>query len=259
LLVVRTALTYLELLGVVRQGTPFYAGYRLRPALEPEEIVARFTGEPAAFLRELFRRAKKGRVWLGIDPEALSAAMDQPRARIVRSLEVLEERGYAELQASDVRHRFTRITPCPLGIDDLVSEIHARFARREAQEIARLHQVLELVHLDGCKTNALVAHFGELRHQPCGHCSGCTSPVPIERMPAAPRVLPAGLDHDAILAVVRAHPAALGDPRQLARFLCGLPSPAVSRARLGRHTLFGLLAEHRFAQVLELAGRLLAS
>ena len=31
LLVLRTALTYLELLGVLRQGTPFYAGYELRP------------------------------------------------------------------------------------------------------------------------------------------------------------------------------------------------------------------------------------
>ena len=30
-LVLKTALTYLELDGVLRQGTPFYAGYRLRP------------------------------------------------------------------------------------------------------------------------------------------------------------------------------------------------------------------------------------
>ena len=31
-LVLKTVLTYLELEGLLRQGTPFYAGYRLRPA-----------------------------------------------------------------------------------------------------------------------------------------------------------------------------------------------------------------------------------
>ena len=30
-LVLKTILTYLELDGVLKQGTPFYAGYRLRP------------------------------------------------------------------------------------------------------------------------------------------------------------------------------------------------------------------------------------
>ena len=42
------ALTYLELDGVLRQGTPFYAGYRLRPTGEAsfEEVFSRFD-EPA--------------------------------------------------------------------------------------------------------------------------------------------------------------------------------------------------------------------
>src|SRR6266542_2172486 len=42
-LVLKTALTYLELDGVLRQGTPFYAGYRLRPTGEAslEEVCSR--------------------------------------------------------------------------------------------------------------------------------------------------------------------------------------------------------------------------
>jgi len=43
---------------------------------------------------------------------------------------------------------------------------------------------------------------------------------------------------------------ALAAPRQLARFLCGIPSPSVSRARLGSHALFGLLSDVPFQQVL---------
>jgi ATP-dependent DNA helicase RecQ len=42
----------------------------------------------------------------------------------------------------------------------------------------------------------------------------------------------------------------LGEARQRARFLCGLSSPAVGRARLGRHALFGALEDRRFTEVL---------
>ena len=59
----RTALTYLELLGVRRQGTPFNAAYELRSLLELPEIAARFEGERAQFVTSLFAAAKKGRIW----------------------------------------------------------------------------------------------------------------------------------------------------------------------------------------------------
>ncbi len=61
---------------------------------------------------------------------------------------------------------------------------------------------------------------------------------------------PRGFDRAALRGLALAHPHALGDPRQMARFLCGLTSPATTRARLSRHALFGALAEHRFAQVM---------
>ncbi len=49
-----------------------------------------------------------------------------------------------------------------------------------------------------------------------------------------------------------AHPEALGETRQSARFLCGLTSPALTRAKLSRHPLFASLETHRFQQVLDL-------
>ena len=45
-------------------------------------------------------------------------------------------------------------------------------------------------------------------------------------------------------------PDALGQPRQQARFLCGLTSPALTRARLSSNPLFGILAAHHFDDVL---------
>jgi ATP-dependent DNA helicase RecQ len=55
----------------------------------------------------------------------------------------------------------------------------------------------------------------------------------------------------ALAALVATHPEALAGARQQARFLCGITSPAASRARLSRDPLFGVLAERRFAEVLE--------
>ena len=50
--------------------------------------------------------------------------------------------------------------------------------------------------------------------------------------------------------VHRENQSALRQPRQLARFLCGLSSPATTRARLQRHEHFGLLEEVPFLDVL---------
>ena len=266
-LVLRTALTYLELLGVLRQGTPFYAGYRFRPGLPLDEIVARFSGEPAEFLERLLKQAKVGRSWLSFDPEALGARLGQPRERVVRALEVLEQRGLGVLESSDVRHRFSRVAGAPAEVGSLVAELTARFARREASDIERIRQVLGLVRTPGCQTNALVAHFGEQRAAPCGHCSGCTASVAVRVGASSPRSSsePApgpslgAAREQALRVLAREHPRALEEPRQLARFLCGLSSPATTRARLTRHPLFGALAEQPFAGVMRLAEQLLGA
>jgi len=58
------------------------------------------------------------------------------------------------------------------------------------------------------------------------------------------------VDRGALRALEAMYPDALGAPRQRARFLCGLTSPATSRAKLTRGPLFGVLGAKRFADVL---------
>jgi ATP-dependent DNA helicase RecQ len=57
-LVVRTILTYLELLGILRQGTPFYAAYEARPLQDLSGILGHFSGEPRQFVQSIFAEAK---------------------------------------------------------------------------------------------------------------------------------------------------------------------------------------------------------
>ena len=47
----------------------------------------------------------------------------------------------------------------------------------------------------------------------------------------------------------------LRDPRSLARFLCGVTSPGITRARLSRHALFGALEHIPFKQVEDWVGQ----
>ncbi len=250
-LVLRTALTYLELAGVLVQGTPTYAGYELRPlsGWTTDAMAAAFPGEPGRLIRQVFAHAKFGRTWYSLNPTDLSEKLGQERRRLVRALEVLEERGMIELRVSDVRSVFTRLRS-EEDPDALASELFARFLHREQAEITRLGQVLALVQNDGCQVNALVGHFGEKRKKACGHCTFCQSKTPALFPPEAPRPpIPEGWAAE-LAGLRKAHPNALGEPRQLARWLCGMTSPATSRARLGKHPRFGGLEERPFAEVL---------
>lgn len=248
-LVLKTALTYLELLGVLRQGTPYYASLDVRLLGSLEELLGRFDEARATFLRRVLGAAKRGRIWYTVDRVEIARALGEPEERLARALEYLDQQGLVELRASDVRQRYTRLRATE-DAASLSAELMGRFARREELEITRLARVLELVEHDGCQVNALVRYFGEERAAPCGHCSFCLHGRQRMPTPRAYAALPAGLDLARLDALVGEHPAALGHPRQAARFLCGLTSPALTRAKLARHAMFGALEEHRFADVL---------
>ena len=250
LLVLRTALTYLELLGVLRQGTPFYAGYRLRPLRPIPAIAGQFAGERGQFIRDIFAHAKSGRIWYTFDPDDLAQQLQQDRGRLVRAIEYLAEQGDIELQASDVRYRYERLVQAA-DADALAATLGRRFAEHEARELARIGRVLALVTHAGCQANALAAYFGEVRTRPCGRCTYCRTGT-AQVFPPLPEPPPitALLDVAQWRALRAGYPAELGPARPAARFLCGLSSPALIRAKLTRHPAFGALAERRFPDVL---------
>jgi ATP-dependent DNA helicase RecQ len=252
-LVLRTVLTYLELLGVLHQGTPFYAGYEAKPLVQLSEILARFSGERRGFLARIFAAAKKGRIWYGLNPVDLAPQLGSESARVVRALEYLDEQGLIELRASEPRLRFTRVDDGPASSDPqtLVRALAQRFQRREEQEIQRLQQVLQLAEHDGCQSAALASYFGQELQTSCGHCSFCETgrALTLPVVPAPPPI-ESVVDVGQLAELCAAHPIELGHARGRARFLCGLSGPAFTQARLSRQPLFGVLEERRFGDVL---------
>jgi ATP-dependent DNA helicase RecQ len=249
-LVLRTALTYLEIDGVLRQGTPFYAGYRLRSTGGSlEEVFSRFDESRAHFLHRLIASGETGRTWTTIAPDKAASALGEQRSRIVAALEYLDQQGLVELKAAEVRQRYT-VTAMPDAQDELVERLLERFARRERSETERIQSVLTLVTHDGCQVQALIAYFGETRAEPCGHCSHCLTGSAQQLPQLEPRPqIDAVVDEAALDSLRSSNPDSLGTPRQAARFLAGITSPATTRAKLTRHRLFGSLADRRFLEI----------
>ncbi|MGV3532394.1 MAG: hypothetical protein ACO1QR_08490, partial [Chthoniobacteraceae bacterium] len=99
----------------------------------------------------------------------------------------------------------------------------------------------------------LLGHFGEELDQDCGHCGRCLG-EPAAEVPR--RDQDVRLQRGPLLGLRAAHPKALGTPRQMARFLCGISSPSLVTAKLTKHTLFGIHVEAPFHAVLEAAAAL---
>ncbi len=252
ILVVRTLLVYLELDGYLEGGTPLYSVFRFIPKATSEEILERFNDpERRAFLASLFQQAKKGRTWFRIEADAAARNIGCDRMKVVRALEYLGEKDLLDLKAEGVRHRYV-IRKRPEDLDAAAADLHRRLLAREEREIGRLRRMVALLQDDGCIVNALSAHFGEVRQEPCGHCTSCLDETR-GPMPSEDHALSVSWpDTDAVLSE---HPDALPDPRSLARLLCGVKSPALTRAKLKRHPLFGALAHVPFASVLAHASK----
>ncbi|MGO9108759.1 MAG: ATP-dependent DNA helicase RecQ [Thermoguttaceae bacterium] len=251
--VVRTLLTYLELLGHIDAGTPFYAEYQFKPFVSSAEILRHFEGDRKTFLQKVLAQARRAKTWFNIDLDQASQAIGEPRDRIVRALDYLAEQNWLELRTAGVRQRY-QMRNRPSDLSPLVKSLYDRALHRESREIQRLHQVANWVEQDACQVAALGAHFGDPMDRPCGHCSWCRRGGKPEKLPPRPK---AEID-PALWAQVgglrRQHGKELGHPRSLARFLCGVNSPWMLAAKLQTHSLYGALAHVPFAEVLAQAG-----
>jgi ATP-dependent DNA helicase RecQ len=256
-LVVNTLLTYLELDRFIESTGPFFTSYKFLPHRSSAEILARFDPERAAFLRSLFACARKGKKWFTLDVKEVTAKLATDRERVVAALHYLEEKNDLELQVTGARYGFRIMRrPAPAEIDRLATRLQERFLTREENDIQRLRQVISLICHDGCQTRHLLGYFGEKRPDNCGHCEYCLSGASCDAawtgtLGTGKDQLIAGPLRERMQATLAEQHEALSTPRQQAKFFCGIPSPATSRARLRQHRAFGMLTDISFVEVLK--------
>ncbi len=250
-LVVSTLLTYLELEGVIEATGPFYREYKFKSDRSISEIVAGFDRRRQRFLNSVFEHSTRSRIWSTLDVHAASKAMKEPRGRIVAALGYLEEQGHLTVQATGSRLGY-RLLQNDFGRSKLLENAQCSIPRTRGPRRgqgpldARIRQSAWLP--DG--------PTDELFRRGTPRCLRALWPLPRPEsrsyLPEPPRrAFDAGTR--ALVKELQADGhRALATHRQLTRFLCGLASPATSRAKLAKDPRFGALADFSFSRVLKL-------
>ncbi len=246
-LVLRTLITYLELDGFIKSTSPRYDSYQFRPLTTSKVILSHFEGERKEFISGILCSATKARTWFKVPIAVAARRLGQERSRIVKALCYLEERGWLELQVSDLVHGYRRVNEMtdPIALAD---SLYERIIKREASDIHRTEQVFEMLRAGSCMAAMLSGHFGEQLDQACGRCDACEGKGPYPQSTSGPL----GVGRGALAAIrelQRRHPQQLATARQQARFLCGLTTPSLTRSKLTRDAHFGVCASVPFSVV----------
>ena len=172
--------------------------------------------------------------------------------RLLKVLRELEAGGEVRLKLSHSLIHY-RVKRQPENLTDLVDEMMAAFEQHSSHDLARIDTVFKMAVSRRCLAASLLRYFGEVMDGRCGRCSACQGNSFSRKLPVS-KVEELSLDElERIQALVSERRPALSSPERLARFLCGIYSPAMMRFRLYGHREWGMLDRLPYDDVLAIA------
>jgi ATP-dependent DNA helicase RecQ len=252
----KTLLVQLELKGVIAPRYAFYAEYRFKYLVEPEALLARFSGERQQFVAAIIQVCKRARSWATVDFDVLYQQHNAERNRVVKALDYFQEQGLIELESKQMTEVYslleTDFDPQVLSV-----ELYTGFKQHEVAEVARIHAMLDLFATEHCLGQRLAQYFGdENAPQRCGHCSVCHGHV--ARLPSPPG-LPPLVDKNFMelcgdfIHRHHEHTGQLPGAERLTRFLGGISVPLFTKLKARGIPGFAVLEEYPYAEVREWA------
>jgi len=250
--VIQTILVWLELGGYIQSKGWRYGSYQATLLRPFDQILAGHSPERQEFLERFFEAGKKGQKYkerVTFELSAVAEELGENEKKLSQSLNWLESHGDVSLKPSQflVLYQATE-KGLSMNRKEISDQIEEHFTQWEEAELGRLGGIISLVEQEGCLEERLLDYFGE-ESKPCGECSKCKNEVLGEfRQPNTnQKEVPLEIIHEML---AEKH-AALRSARQMTRFLCGMTSPATTRARLTtKHDSFGALSEFSFEEVL---------
>ena len=252
----KTLLVQLELKGVIAPRYAFYAEYRFKYLIEPDALLARFSGERQAFVAAIVQVCKRAKTWATVDFDTLYQQHQAERNRVVKALDYFQEQGLIELESKQMTEVYS-LLKTDFDPQVLSAELYTGFKQHEVTEVARIHAMLDLFATEHCLGQRLARYFGD-EHAPqrCGHCSVCHGHV--AHLPAPPSLAPLvdknfmGLCGDFIH---RHHEycGQLPGAERLTRFLGGISVPLFTKLKARGIPGFAELEDYPYAEVREWA------
>ncbi|OLY71459.1 recombinase RecQ [Pseudomonas sp. ATCC PTA-122608] len=252
----KTLLVQLELKGVIAPRYAFYAEYRFKYLIEPEALLARFSGERQQFVAAIIQVCKRAKTWATVDFDALYQQHQAERNRVVKALDYFQEQGLIEMESKQMTEVYALLNT-DFDPQVLSTELYTGFKQHEVTEVARIHAMLDLFATEECLGYRLAHYFGdENAPRQCGHCSVCHGNV--AHLPAPPS-LPPLVDKNFLALcgefIHRHHEynGHLPGAERLTRFLGGISVPLFTKLKAKGIPGFAVLEEYSYAEVREWA------
>ncbi|WP_162886967.1 RecQ family ATP-dependent DNA helicase [Pseudomonas syringae] len=248
----KTLLVQLELRGIIAPRYAYFAEYRFKFLLQPQDLMARFEGERREFVQALIDTSNRARTWATVDFEAMYQQYGAERGRAVKALDYFQEKGWIELESKQMTEVYSLLRS-DFDAQALSVELHDYFAHHEATEVARIHTMLDVFASDQCLTHRLARYFGDHNApERCGHCSVCLGEVAY--LPEPPALEPlANRDFQQLCSeFIHKHQDYTGQRPSadcLTRFLCGISVPLFTKLKARATAGFAVLEDYPYAQV----------
>jgi len=259
LLPLKTLLVQLELRGIIAARYAYFAEYRFKYLVTPEDLLSHFSGERAEFVQAIVQCSIKARSWCTLDFDALYKSHQAERSRVVKALDYFQDKGWIELEAKQMTDVYALLQP---GFDKaaLSAQLSAYFVSKECSEVARIHAMLAFFASADCLSQRLAAYFGDTQAPlHCGHCSVCDGAV-AQLPPPLPLPALAGYDLAELCGELMQRHQQLkhtsASAETLTRFLCGITAPVLTRLKARSLAGFAALENYPYAEVRQWVGQL---
>ncbi|MFH2059488.1 MAG: ATP-dependent DNA helicase RecQ [Pseudomonadota bacterium] len=244
LLPLKTLLVYLEMANIISPKYTYFETYAFKYLIPAENIIEKFKGERAQFVKTVFNNSKTAKIWTQIDIDNTVAESGFDRQRVLTALEYFHEKEWIDLQPKSAVEVFEILNP-EFDIDSTAKDLANLFAEKEKNDVARLHAMIELFETDQCLAKSLSAYFGEKLDTDCKRCSVCMTNEPVKLLSSDLPLLDMLDFHDLVQPLMDI----VGSPLPVAlvtRFLCGILSPRLFEYKARQMEGFGRLEAYSY-------------
>ncbi len=187
--------------------------------------------------------------WGKIDSMEAEENFNVTRTRLLNIIDEMVQVGDVAAKTTGKLHHFT-LRSEPADADQLIADLVSNFAKHKESSIKRLDAVLSAATTRSCVPARLIKYFGEALDTNCGKCTSCLGEKRARKLPSS-NVPALTLDQlEMMKNVYEEHKKTLCTPSRLARFCCGILSPALRHARLYSNSGYGTLSHIPYVDII---------